>query len=120
MVASPHNYAQALSSLERYGEAKALLRKTMPVARRVLGEGYRLTLKMRWNYAGALCHYAALCRDDNTTLADLREAVATLEDVERIARRVFGSAYGFVANIEDSLRAARAALHACETPSGSP
>ena len=36
------------SSLERYEEAKSLLRKTMPVARRVLGENHDLTLKMRW------------------------------------------------------------------------
>ena len=58
----------------------------------------------------------ALCDDPDATLADLREAVTTLEDSERIARRVFGSAHPLVANIEDFLRDARAALRARETP----
>ena len=81
------NYALSLLTLRRFEEAKALLRKTIPVARRVLGEGDQLTLKMRHSYA------ASLCNDPAATLADLREAVATLEDVERIARRVFGGAH---------------------------
>ena len=39
----------------RFEEAKSLLRKTMPVARRVLGESNDLTLKMRMELrAGAL------------------------------------------------------------------
>jgi len=46
-----NNYADSLVNLERFEEAKALMRKTMPVARRVLGEGDRLTLKMRMIYA---------------------------------------------------------------------
>ena len=41
-----------------------------------------LTLKMRTIYA------AALFDDTGATLDDLREAVTTLEDAERIARRV--------------------------------
>ena len=54
-------------------------------------------------------------KDKRATLADLREAVTTLEDSERIARRVFGSAHPLVANIEVFLRDARAALRARET-----
>ena len=42
---SAMNYATSLASLERYQEAKSLLRKTMPVARRVLGDEDRLTLR---------------------------------------------------------------------------
>ena len=57
----------------------------MPVARCVLGEEHRVTLKMRLNYA------AALCEADGATLDDLRESVATFEDTERIARRVLGA-----------------------------
>ena len=53
------------------------------------------------------------------TLDDLREAVATLEDTERIARRVMGGAHPITAGIEGTLREARAALRARETPSGS-
>jgi hypothetical protein len=52
--------------------------------------------------------------DDSATVDDLREAVTTLEDADRIAKRVLGSAYGFVANIEATLRKARAVLRARE------
>ena len=74
-------------TLKRFEESKSLLRKTMPVARRVLGESHDLTLRMRWSYA------AALYEDNGATLDDLREAVTTLEDTERIARRVLGGAH---------------------------
>ena len=52
----------------------------------------------------------ALYRDAGATLDDLREAVSTLEEVERTARRVFGSAHPDTAGIEKALRYARAAL----------
>ena len=65
-----------LQNLERFEEAKALLRKTMPVARRVLGESHELTLRMRWIYA------KALYLDPGATLDDLREAVTTLEETD--------------------------------------
>ena len=80
----------------------------MPVARRVLGEANDLTLKMRWLSA------RALYKDPAATLDDLREAVTTLEDVERTARRVFGGAHPNTMGIEGSLRDARAALRARE------
>ena len=49
--------------------------------------------------------------DPAATLDDLREAVTTLEDVERIARRVLGDAHPLAAEIGTSLRQARAILH---------
>ena len=104
------NYASSLSELQRFEEAKALLRKTLPVARRVLGGKDRLTLKMRWTYA------QSLYLDAGATLDDLREAVTTLEDVEHTARRVLGGANPNTVRIEQSLRNARAALRARETP----
>ena len=61
-----------------------------------------------------------LYRDDNATLDDLREAVTTLEDVDRIARRVLGGTHPSVVEIEERLRDARDALRARETPSPSP
>ena len=64
---------------------------------------------MRWNYA------EALYKDDDATLNDFREAVAILEDAERIARRVLGGAHPFVLDIEQALRNARAVLRARET-----
>ena len=88
------------------------MRKTIPVARRVLGESNHLTLSMRSVYA------LALYRDDAATLDDLREAVTAFEDLERIARRVFGGAYPTTVDIGAALRDARAALRAREAQSG--
>ena len=101
------NYALSLGCLGRFEEARSLLRKTMPVARRVLGESNETTLRMRWIYA------EALYRDD-ATLDDLREAVNTLEETERTARRVFGGAHPITAGMGKALRKARAALRARE------
>ena len=63
------------------------------------------------------CNYAeALYRDDGATLDNLREAVDTLEDTDRIARRVLGGENPITVRIEESLRDARAALRARDTP----
>ena len=61
----------------------------------------------------------SLYKDEGATLADLCEAVTTLEDVERTARRVLGGAHPLTSVIEVELRLARAALTTRETPSGS-
>ena len=101
----------SLKERQRFEEAKSVLRKTIPVARRVLRENHDLMLRMQWNYAGALC------ADIGATLDDIREAVATLEEIEPTARRVLGSAHPLAAKIEQSLRHTRAALRARETQS---
>ena len=98
---SANNYAHTLLELRRFEEAKALLRRTLPVARRVLGESDTLKLTMRWNYA------RALSEDPAATLDDLREAVTTLEEIDRAARRVLGGAHPLTEDIGESLRASR-------------
>ena len=103
-------YSTSLITLERFEEAKSLMRKTMPVARRVFGESSETALRMRWVYA------AVLYNDPGATLDDLREAATTLEDAERIARRVLGVAHPMTVGIGEALRAVRAALRARETP----
>ena len=108
-----NNYAASLNELQRFAEARSLLLKAMPVGRRVLGDSHDLTLMMRWAYA------RALYENPDATLDDLREGVTTLEDTERIARRVLGGAHPDAVGIESSLRDARAALHARESPPGS-
>ena len=105
-----NNYASSLLYLDRFKEAKKLIRKMMPVACRILGEKDQLTLRMRFNYARALYF------DAGATLDDLSEAVTTLEDAERIARRVLGGAHPIMMAIEEPLRESRAALRARETP----
>ena len=76
----------------------------IPVARRVFGESNGITLKMRTIYA------EALYRDDVATLDDLREAVRTLEDVARVARRVLGGAHPITKGVERELQMSRAVL----------
>ena len=65
---------------------------------------------MRANYA------AVLYNDPDATLDDLREAVSTLEEIERIVRRVFGGAHPLTRGIDGDLRDAQAALRDRETP----
>ena len=55
-------------------------------------------------------------KDDGATLDDLREAVETFADAERIARRVMGGAHPLTTDIELSLRDARAALRTLWCP----
>ena len=112
-ILAANNYGMALNDLRRFEEAKALLRKTIPVARRVLGEGHHITLTSRGVYAQALCYAAG------ATLDGLREAVNELEDVVRIARRVFGNTHPVVAGFVHQLRAWRSELARRQTPSAS-
>ena len=103
-----NNLANLLEHLERFEEVKSLLRRSMPVARRVLGASHDHTLRMRCIYAQSLYW------DTGAALADLREAVTTLEEIERTARRVLGGAHPKAAAMERSLQAAREALRARE------
>ena len=101
-----NNYAISLRHQLRYEEAKTLLRKTMPVAQRALGTSHENTIKMGLVYA------SVLYKDDGATLDDLREAVSTLEDTVRIARRVLGGVHPLTTALESDLRDARAVLQA--------
>ena len=106
-----NNYALSLLSLKLFEVAKSVLRKMTPAARRALGENDAITLSFRKIYA------TALYEDPAATLDDLREAVTTLEDTRRIARRVLGSAHPTTESVEIVLRDARAALRSREAPS---
>ena len=66
-------------------------------------------LTMRWIYA------MALYKDDGATLDDLREAVTTLEETERTARRVLGGAHPLTGALGKHLQNSRAALRVHET-----
>ena len=104
------NYTSSLGVLRRVEEAKSLLRKTVPVARRVCGENDEITLRVKLTYA------MALYRDTGASLDDLRESVTRLEDLERVTRRVLGGAHPLTVDIQRDLRAARAFRRARETP----
>ena len=103
-----NNYAVSLRDLRRFAEARSLLLKAMPVARRVIGESHETALRMRKVYA------QTLYQDPAATLGDLSEAVTTLAEIERTARRVLGVSHPITTGIEGELRKARDALHARE------
>ena len=109
-LTSALNYASTLIDLERFKEAKSLLRKTIPVAQRVSGERVLLTLTMK-------VYAEVLCCDVGATLDTLREAVTTLEEIERTARQVLGGAHPTTEGIEATLRRARVILQAREARS---
>ena len=78
------------------------------LSQRVLGKNNELTLRLRKVYA------RALYEDDGATLGDLHEAVETLEDTARTARRVLGSTHPVTTAIGESLYESRATLAVAE------
>ena len=107
-IRAAYSHANSLRSLQRFDEAKSLLLKMTPLARRILGENHDITIAMRSSYA------SALFQDADATLNDIHEAVTTLEETERTARRVLGRTHPTVVGMEASLRKAQAALRARE------
>ena len=107
-IIAANNYAASLRDLHLFEEARSLLRKVIPTAQRVLGEDHYLTLLLKKKCA------QSLYRDDGATLDDLREAVTTLEETERIARRVLSGAHPLTTSLEDDLQDARATRDALE------
>ena len=101
-----NNYASSLINLHRLEEAKSVLRKTIPVARRTLGESHINTLTSRWYYA------RALYLNTSAPLDNFREAVSVLEDLAPTARRVLGGAHPLAEAIGENLGESRAALSA--------
>ena len=81
----------------------------LPGPARAAGSTAKLSA-VRKNYA------QALCEDTGATLDDLREAVNTLEETERTAKRVLGGAHPTTTGIEDALHDARAYLRVRERP----
>ena len=69
-------------------------------------------------YKEAVAVAVEVCADDDpgATLEDIREAVTTLEETERTARRVLGGQHPLTTEIEKSLQNSRAVLRAHETP----
>ena len=93
-----------LKQLSRFEEARSLLRRTIPVARRVAGENHELTLSMMWIYANTLS------MNESATVADLSEAVRTLEYVAMSYKRVMGASHPETSRVQKDLDATRATL----------
>ena len=103
----------SLNYADRYDEVQSILRKTIPVARRVLGDDNLTTLRLRYASVASTCN-----QSDVVALDDLREALRTLEETAPIARRILGGAHPLVADFERALKAVRANLSAREASPG--
>ena len=99
-----YNYTSSLKGLQRLKEAKVLLRKTITVAGRVLGESDAYTLRLRWLYANCLRDYK------KATLDDVAEAVETLESIAPLWKRTMGMQHPETANVLTAVKAAREKL----------
>ena len=88
------------------------LEDTNRISRRVLGGAHPLTtsIERQLRNARESLHVLGRMRNEGVTLDDLREAVTTLEETARAARRKLGGAHPHTVEIEGSLRNARAVL----------
>ena len=75
-----------LLDLRRFAEAKKLLRKVAPVARRALGAEHALTLSLREDLSRATL-------DGDSSAEEKREALQMLKDTVAVMRRVMGPAH---------------------------
>ena len=76
----------ALLTLQRFEEAKKVLRKVVPVAQRVLGTEHDITLSLREDLSRATLH-------GESSAEEKREALRMLEDTAAVMRRVLGPAH---------------------------
>ena len=83
-------------AVQRFEEAKSLLRKTIPVARRVLGAEHALTLSLREDLSRATL-------DGESSAEEKREALRLLEDTVAVMRRVLGPQHPETQRMQDNL-----------------
>ena len=84
-------------------------------------EQYHAEKKYKWAVSVAVEAYVGrLDKNSSATLDHLHEAVTTLEEMERIAWRVFGGAHPLALGIWRDRVRARIVLRARETPPTSP
>ena len=93
-----------LIELERFQEAKRLLRKVIPVARRVLGNEHNLTLSLCEDLS------RATLLDGDSSAEEVREAVRALEDTLGVWRRVLGPQHPNTQRVQQNLEAYREAF----------
>ena len=104
-----NNYALSLFQCKRFEEARSLLRKAMPVARRTLGAEHDYTLNLRDIYG------RCLYRDPGASRDDVAEGIEIMDDVQRRARRIFGPGHPNWDTLPRELAAAREKLASFDT-----
>mgnify|MGYP006217895773 CR=1 FL=1 len=91
-------------TLHKLEEARPFLRKLVGRARRALEPEDITTFRLRRAYA------EALYSDGASPVRDVREAVTTLEELDKAARRIYGEDNPFREHIRRSLEEARKKL----------
>ena len=86
----------ALLTLQRFEEAKKVLRKVVPVAQRVLGTEHDITLSLREDLSRATL-------DGGSSANEKRQALRTLEEVAGVMRRVLGPAHPETLHAQEEL-----------------
>ena len=102
-------FAAELHSLEHHTEAKRILLKVIPNARRTLGAEHDLTLNLREIYGNFLY------QDPSASRGDVVDAIEIFEDVQRRVRRVFGPDHPNWRALPRELAAAREMLASFDT-----
>ena len=97
-------YAESLNDLGRFAEAKAFLPDVIAFSVSRHGANHIETLKLRWRLA------TSLYKCEGASISDCEEAVATLEDVILISRRVCGTNHPTFTKAPIALESAREAL----------
>ena len=92
------NFVINLLDLKRFEEAKRLLRKVMPVARRVFGTEHERTLSLQEDFARAM-----LLGDSSPE--EKRNALLVLEDTLGVMRRVLGKSHPECMRVQGALLA---------------
>ena len=92
-----NNYAMVLLELQSFEEAKKVLRRTVPVARRALGAEHALTLSLREDLSRATL-------DGKSSADEKREALQMLEDTVAVMRRVLGPAHPDTLHAQSELK----------------
>ena len=85
-----------LLDLRRFEEAKKVLRKVTPVARRILGTEHELSLSLREDLSRATL-------DGESSAEEKRQALRMLEDVAGVMRRVLGPAHPDTLHAQEKL-----------------
>ena len=98
------NLVDSLLEAELFEEARSLLREYIPVAQRTLGDRNYLPFDLRSAYA------RAISRDTSSSLSDVHEGVAILEDVVCTTQRVFGTTHPNFIEFRQDLEGARMRL----------
>ena len=94
------NVADSLINMQRFEEAKRVLRKVIPVAQRVLGTQNELTLSLREDLSRATL-------DGESSAEEKREALRMLEELAGVMRRVLGPVHPDTSHAQGMLKVYR-------------